>query len=121
MSAPGFSRNVSRAGEVSTLEIAARNIAAVQEEKDAPDDVDAYGLIELSTAGNWEAVAAWAAQLYPRAFKDAQVAASMVRSLQLRSDDPQGALLRAVAFVQGEIRYVGLDMGENSHAPTHRK
>lgn len=117
VSAPGFSRNVSRAGDVSTLEIAARNIAAVQEEKDAPDDVDAYGLIELSTAGNWEAVAAWAAQLYPRAFKDAQVAASMVRSLQLRSDDPQGALLRAVAFVQGEIRYVGLDMGENSHAP----
>ncbi|NEL80598.1 MAG: transglutaminase domain-containing protein, partial [Xanthomonas perforans] len=33
------------------------------------------------------------------------------------SDDAQGALLRAVAFVQGEIRYVGLDMGENSHAP----
>lgn len=64
-----------------------------------------------------EAVEAWAAQLYPRAFKDPQVAAAMLQSLQLRSDNPQAALLRAVAFVQGQIRDVGLDMGENSHAP----
>lgn len=117
VSAPGFSRNVSRVGDVATLDIAAHNLAAVQEEKGAPPDVDPYGLIEVSTAGNWETVAAWAAQLYPRGFKDARIAERMVQSLQLRSDDRQGALLRAVAFVQGEIRYVGLDMGENSHAP----
>nr|WP_283161325.1 DUF3857 domain-containing protein [Xanthomonas nasturtii] len=117
ISAPGFGRTVSRADGVTLLNIGASNVAAVQEEKDAPDDVDAYGVIEVSTAGSWGAVAAWAAQLYPNSFKDAQVAAGMLQSLQLRRDDPQGALLRAVAFVQGEIRYVGLDMGENSHAP----
>lgn len=117
IAAPGFSRHVSSADGVTTLEIAASNIAAVQPEKDAPDDVDPYGVIEVSTAGSWGAVAAWALQLYPHAFKDAQVAAGMVQSLQLRNTDPQGALLRAVAFVQGEVRYVGLDMGENSHAP----
>ncbi len=117
ISAPGFSRNVSSADGVTLLNIGASNIAAVQEEKGAPDDVDPYGVIEVSTAGNWANVAAWAAQLYPDAFKDAQVAASMRQSLRLHSDDAQGALLRAVAFVQGEIRYVGLDMGENSHAP----
>lgn len=115
--APGFSRSVDSADGITTLSIAASRIAAMQPEKDAPDDVDPYGLIEVSTAGNWAAVADWAAQLYPDAFKDRQVAAGMVQSLQLRRDDPQGALLRAVAFVQGEIRYVGLDMGENSHAP----
>lgn len=117
ISAPGFSRSVDSADGITTLSIAASRIAAMQQEKDAPDDVDPYGLIEVSTAGNWAAVADWAAQLYPDAFNDRQVAASMVQSLQLRRDDPQGALLRAVAFVQGEIRYVGLDMGENSHAP----
>ncbi|HHZ55688.1 TPA: DUF3857 domain-containing protein [Xanthomonas vasicola pv. zeae] len=117
ISAPGFGRNVRTVDGVTLLNIGASNIAAVQEEKDAPDDLDPYGLIEVSSAGSWGAVAAWAAQLYPEAFKDAQVAARMVQSLKLRSDDPQGALLRAVAFVQGEIRYVGLDMGENSHAP----
>lgn len=93
----------------------------MQPEKDAPDDVDPYGVIEVSTAGSWGAVAAWALQLYPHAFKDAQVAAGMVQSLQLRNTDPQGALLRAVAFVQGEVRYVGLDMGENSHARMRRR
>ncbi|PPV06639.1 DUF3857 domain-containing transglutaminase family protein [Xanthomonas bromi] len=117
ISAPGFGRNVRTADGVTLLNIGASNVAAVQEEKHAPDDVDPYGLIEVSTAGSWGAVAAWAAQLYPGSFKDARVAASMVQSLKLHSDDPQGALLRAVAFVQGEIRYVGLDMGENSHAP----
>ncbi|MFA4687115.1 DUF3857 domain-containing protein, partial [Xanthomonas perforans] len=117
ISAPGFGRNVRTLDGVTQLDIGASNIAAVQEEKDAPDDVDPYGVIEVSTAGSWGAVAAWAAQLYPRAFNQTQVAAKMAQSLGLRSDDPQGALLRAVAFVQGEIRYVGLDMGENSHAP----
>ncbi|QEO96789.1 transglutaminase [Xanthomonas oryzae pv. oryzicola] len=117
ISAPGFGHDVRTVDGVTLLNIGATHVAAVQEEKDAPDDVDPYGLIEVSSAGRWGAVAAWAAQLYPGAFKDTQVAARMVQSLKLHSDDPQGGLLRAVAFVQGEIRYVGLDMGENSHAP----
>lgn len=117
ISAPGFSRNHGTADGVATLDIAASNLAAAQPEPRAPDDVDPYGMIEISTAGSWAAVAAWAAQLYPDGFKDAQVAADIAQRLQLRGDDPQGALLRAVAFVQGDIRYLGLDMGENSHAP----
>ncbi|MCD0244681.1 DUF3857 domain-containing protein [Xanthomonas melonis] len=117
ISAPGFSRRLDTAGAVATLDIAASNVAAARPEKHAPDDIDPYGMIEISTAGSWAAVADWATRLYPDRFQNAQVAADMAQSLQLRREDPQGALLRAVAFVQGEIRYLGLDMGENSHAP----
>lgn len=121
ISAPVFGHDVRTVDGVTLLNIGATHVTAVQEEKDAPDDVDLYGLIEVSSAGSWGAVAAWAAQLYPGAFKDTQVAARMVQSLKLHSDDPQGGLLRAVAFVPGEIRYVGLDVGENSHARTRPK
>nr|WP_031340376.1 DUF3857 domain-containing protein [Xanthomonas maliensis] len=115
--APGFSKRVQREGEVTVLDISAKALPGVHSEDDTPRGVDPYGVIELSTASSWRQVANWAVGLYPRTFSDRKVADRIAETLQLRSGDPEQALLRAVAFVQGEIRYVGLDMGENSHAP----
>lgn len=113
----GFDVVKGQAGPLKTLDFAARNLARIREEQDAPDDYDAFGKIEVSTAKDWKAVAAWAAPLYSSRFADRTLAAELVRDLNLDHGDPEGSMLRAIAFVQGDIRYTALDMGQNSHAP----
>lgn len=117
VSAPGFRPTRQQAGGMQELLLEADAIAAVRAEKDTPSGHDSYGRIELSTAADWRAVVDWAVRLYPRGFRDAAVASAMAKQLRLDPADPQGSMQRAIAFVQGDIRYLGLEMGANSHAP----
>jgi len=117
VSTPGFSPTRRQAGGLQELLLQAEGIAAVRAEKDTPAGHDSYGRIELSTAADWHEVVDWAVRLYPRGFRDAAAGAAIARQLRLDPADPQGSMMRAIAFVQGDIRYLGLEMGANSHAP----
>src|SRR5690606_9998497 len=70
-----------------------------------------------STLADWPAVARWARPLYPARFTDRVLARELAARLRLDAADPQGSMERAIAFVQGEIRYTAIDMGSNSFAP----
>lgn len=117
VSTEGFRSSRQRVGAMEELRLQADALAAVRAEKDTPPGHDTYGRIDLSTAPDWRAVADWAAALYPHGFQDPAVARAMATQLRLDRADPQGSMQRAIAFVQGEIRYLGLEMGVNSHAP----
>lgn len=92
-------------------------LAALDDEKDTPASFTGSHEIEMSTAHGWGDVAQWAIPLYPGRFQDRAVAAEWIERLKLDRADPAGSLERATAFVQGEVRYTGLDMGLQSHAP----
>lgn len=113
----GFQISQQAQGASKRVQIRARQLAAVLEDKDTPSSFDPYGLIELTSAADWTAISAWALPLYPRRFTDRAAVAPLVDKLKLDPADPEGSALRATAFVQGEVRYTGLDMGLNSHAP----
>lgn len=113
----GFTTGLRDAGDVRILEATAHNLKGVSEEENAPTTYDPYGRVEVSTGSGWADVVAWALPLYPHGFRDRKVATPLIERLKLSRADPMGSALRATAFVQGEIRYTGLDMGENSHAP----
>ena len=117
VSVPGFRVGQRLEGGIAELRLDADALPAVRTEKDTPEGYDGLGRIELSTAADWAAVADWAVALYPRGFRDPAVAAAMTRQLKLDRHDPQGSMQRAIAFVQGDIRYLGLEMGASSHAP----
>ena len=86
-------------------------------EKDAPDWYSPYAEVEWSEFPDWAAVARWARPLY-------QVPAALDPSLQAQVDriakeekTPAGRMLAALRLVQGEVRYLGVEIGQNSHAP----
>ena len=117
VSRPGYEvKQQQRDGE-RFLEFSARNLGKVREETSTPETYDAYGTLQFSTMPDWKAVARWASPLYPRRFSDRALATSLAEKLALDPADKTGSLVRAIAFAQGEIRYTGLDMGQNSHAP----
>lgn len=104
-------------GEVGSVTLYAAALPAVEQDDNTPSTFFPYGRIELTTAPDWAAVATWGAPLYPRRFTDRTAVAPLVTGLKLDPDDPVGSAIRATAFVQGEVRYTGVDMGLNSHAP----
>jgi hypothetical protein len=95
----------------------ARRLPRVHLEDDAPSSFDPFGRIELSTADTWSDIVAWALPMYRPHFKDRGLAGRLVRELRLDDTDKRAAMLRAIAFVEGQIRYTALDMGKNSHEP----
>ncbi|KAF1718893.1 DUF3857 domain-containing protein [Pseudoxanthomonas wuyuanensis] len=92
-------------------------LASIDEEESTPTSYDDHRRIEATTASDWSDVVDWALPLYPGRFRDRAQAAELVQRIGLNRADPGGSLARAIAFVQGQVRYTGLDMGLNSHAP----
>ncbi|MCJ8314746.1 MAG: DUF3857 and transglutaminase domain-containing protein [Saccharospirillaceae bacterium] len=93
------------------------NLEAVEEQSELPYWFSPYPYIELSEYKDWSEVANWAVQLFDvklEADPDLQVFIK-----QLKSMEKEKAMDEAINFVQEEIRYLGLELGENSHRPHH--
>jgi len=114
---PGFEQDRGEDEQARWWRVRGRNLVAVDEEDGVPGGYDPLGRIEVSTAEGWGDVVRWALPLYPGRFDDRALAAELAAQLQLDPADPAGSAERATAFVQGQVRYTGLDMGLNSHAP----
>lgn len=94
----------------------ARDIAALREEAARPAWHIRYPRIELSEFADWNAVRSWALPMYEvdehlDAALNAQVA-------ELRKEpDEARRIVRALRFVQDEIRYTGLEIGAGAYRP----
>ncbi len=84
---------------------------------DTPDWYDPFPKIEMSDLAQWSEVVDWALPLYgesPATPAETELVATIAGS----ASTPEQRLLAALDFVQEQIRYLGLEMGENSHRPS---
>lgn len=124
-------RSLQRQGHGVELEPEVRDLAGSQElvwdlrdteslhvEYDVPSWFDAYPWIQLSEFESWNDVARWGAKLF--ALPDAGSPALRAAADGLRSEtrDVHDDLRRALRFVQGEVRYLSIALGEGSHRPS---
>ncbi|GLQ90261.1 transglutaminase [Dyella flagellata] len=93
------------------------NPPVLKVENDAPLWYMPYAEAAWSEFADWAAVARWAQPLY-------QVPASLSPELQAQVDriakaEPTsaGRMLAVLRLVQSEVRYLGVEIGQNSHAP----
>lgn len=95
-----------------------RNLAPIQVDGDTPGWYDPYPWVQWSEFGDWGDVARWAEPLYrtPASLSPALQAA--VKRLAAASTDPAERLVATLKFVQREIRYLGVEIGSGSHAPS---
>lgn len=94
-----------------------RNSPALTVEKGAPEWYAPLIEADWSEFPDWAAVAHWAQPLY-------QVPASLSPALQAEVNrimktepTPAGRMLAALRTVQEQVRYLGVEIGQNSHAP----
>jgi hypothetical protein len=93
-----------------------RGIAPIVDESDYPLWYQPYPSAQVALDRNWSNVVVWALPLYPPA-------QSLPQDLEARLDewsrlsDPHQRLKAALRAVQDEVRYFGVEMGENTHRP----
>lgn len=92
-------------------------LPALIRDTDHPSWHVAYPFIQFSAFANWSEVVAWALPLYPTDGDSPELQAQ-VAALRAAAPDEPGRILAALALVQEEIRYLGIELGVNSHRPS---
>ncbi|MBW8846688.1 MAG: DUF3857 domain-containing protein [Burkholderiales bacterium] len=94
-----------------------RDVAARTVDSGSPGWYDPYNWVEWGEFEDWAAVAHWALPLYRLPDGATPAVDREAARIAAQTTDPEQRLLAALRFVQGQVRYLGIEMGVNSHAP----
>lgn len=92
-----------------------RNLAPVIGEAGVPFDAHQFRWLQVSDFRSWSEVNAWALDLFS-ASTPAAVLAEPLRTARAAKTREE-AVVRVLEYVQNEIRYLSVSLGENSHRP----
>ncbi|MBU8897874.1 hypothetical protein DRW03_28420 [Corallococcus sp. H22C18031201] len=105
----------SRANGIRTLVWERQQLAAVVPEDRVPVGIAMYPWLQLSEFASWQEVARWASTLFRVPAKSKALDEEIQRLA--REPTEEARFLAALHFVQDEIRYLGIELGPNSHQP----
>ena len=94
-----------------------RSIAKVNAEPMAPPDFAAYRGLQFSEFSSWSEVVGWANELFRSNDDVGPDVRAVIDTLRKKATD-EDRVVAALEFVQSEIRYFSVSMGESSHRPT---
>lgn len=99
------------------VELRAHGVAAIVDESSYPVWYQPFPRAQVSVERSWADVVAWALPLYPPV--DGPLPADLEARIGEWSKIPsqRGRLTAALRAIQDEIRYFGVEMGENTHRP----
>jgi lipoprotein NlpI len=104
-------------GEMRRLVFEERSLAKFDPEPSMPRDYPTYRRMQFSEFSGWDEVVAWASRLFQRQGALSQDVREVIDELRKRPTDEDRAV-GALEFVQSEIRYFSVSLGESSHRPT---
>jgi transglutaminase-like putative cysteine protease/tetratricopeptide (TPR) repeat protein len=109
-------RSTDAAGRT-VLSITRHQVAAVQTEQAMPPWFKLHPAIEASEYADWAAVEAWAGRLF--ALPPTAHASIVAKAAEFKAGGREGAALvsEVLRFVQDEVRYLSVSLGESSHRP----
>ena len=82
-----------------------------------PSWYDPYSTIMVSEYRSWKEVNDWALNLFPLTTQISAELQSKISEIAAQNTTAEQRVLAALRFVQDDIRYLGIEMGESSHKP----
>ncbi len=92
-----------------------KNMPVVNAEDGSPGWVNEFATVYLTETENWGNVIDWGIALFDRAIVADASIRDLARELSIGMQDDNDKIKRALQYVQTEIRYVGIELGINSH------
>ena len=118
--APAFARETTESADGQVVRsVLARNVKAFSDDQDRPAWFDPQSWVEISEYQDWKEVSRWAGELFKVNGVLAPGLARRVQEWQAAGLPPERLVADVLRWVQREIRYVGIELGVNSHLPTH--
>ena len=93
------------------------NVPAINVEDNLPDWFDPYDHIQVSEFASWHDIALWSDSLFQLNAPSRAAVTKLAQSIRASHPQQRDQVLAAIRFVQDEIRYLGIEMGRNSHQP----
>ncbi len=108
---------ISRSGTDKIYEWSREKVAALKSQDELPSWYEPYSSVMVSEYKSWNEVAQWALSLF--SFKGGLSAGLKRKIEEIRSEGSSAdqRLLSALRFVQDEVRYLGIEIGVNTHKP----
>ena len=94
-----------------------RSMAKVNVEPLTPPDYVPYRGLQFSEFASWGDVVGWAGELFQSNKEPSDDVRAVVETLRKKTTE-EDRVVAALEFVQSEIRYFSVSMGESSHRPT---
>lgn len=104
-------------GEFTEYQISLQNQDVLNTPSQMPDWYSPYGTVHFNETHDWEDVVAWAEPLYRFNNLHPNIQ-GIANSIKQASSSQTEQIVAALKYTQENIRYVGLEMGQNSHLPT---
>ena len=119
VSTRNISPNISeiKRGAFTEYQVHMQNVDTLRVASETPGWFEAYGWISFTESHQWEHVVKWAQTLYPKASKHQSIV-DIADDIKRQHQGVPEQIVAALQYTQESIRYVGLEMGVNSHVPT---
>lgn len=102
--------------DMQTLVFERSGFEGYEPEPQLPSFLPYWRYVQFSEFPDWQSVATWAEGLFPDVNPLPDELASVVAQLK-REPDPEVRSVKALQWVQDQIRYFSVSMGESSHRP----
>jgi transglutaminase-like putative cysteine protease len=108
---------ISNNGKQMVYEWRKTNLSPIVTQDYTPYWYSAYGEIQISEFNSWKEVNDWALQLFPTKKDFSSNLKAKIAEINTNYTTAEAKAQAAIRFVQDEIRYMGLEIGVNSHKP----
>ena len=99
-------------------QISQHNEPTLSSASEVPHWYSPYKEVYFSEVNNWQEVVNWSLPLYQSAIEVSPAIETIARQIKFQHADLESQIVAALRFSQDEVRYLGLEMGTNSHQPT---
>lgn len=110
---------VSAQGESKIYEWKKSDVRPMNLQDMVPAWYNPYPRVEISEFNNWNEVNKWSMGLFPFSSKPAGALLKKIGEIKANNSSDDKRTIAALRFVQDDIRYMGIEMGVNSHRPAN--
>jgi transglutaminase-like putative cysteine protease len=93
-------------------------VQPLQTDGNTPSWFNKYPFIEFSESESWKEIINWSLPLFNNSISEDAAIIEIANNIALQTSTKQEQLAKALIYVQQEIRYLGIEIGENSHRPS---
>ena len=101
-------------GRFKTYTLESDDAAPLRIDSQVPEWYQPYGAVYFYEADGWGQIAAWAVSLYDGATGGSDAIDRIAETIAEHADTQEAQVAAALAYVQSNIRYLGIEMGTSS-------
>ncbi|WP_254560346.1 DUF3857 domain-containing protein [Dyadobacter diqingensis] len=110
-------KTIKKIGGENVYEWDLKNIKSIPSEEYKPSWFYNYPFVQITEFKNWQDVVNWGLKLYQVPDISGQLKSKVEDWKKIAKQSDYEYIEQAIRFVQDEIRYLGIETGENSHRP----